>query len=361
MADRKQLEDALIAAHEAGDTEAAELFAQEIKALTPPRQRTWGEQIKRDAGLTGRALINGVAGIPLMAMDAGVAARNLLTGSNYDSASKMWNDGMNELGFPEPEGWREKGSMLIGEMAAGGKLPLPTAKGAAEVPKTFTARDTVRAVTQREAADAGLVVPPSTTNPTIFNKLLESLGGKVATQQQASLINQTRANSLVNKALGRPEGAELTKDAMATIRGNVVNQAYKPVRGIGTIRLDSKFSQTIDDVTAKTDKVAKQFPELGDQKLTETIQALKKGSVDSDVAVDTISVLRDKASEAFAQGKNEAGRAYRAVSKAFEDAIERALERRGKDASDVLKAYRDGRQLIAKTHSRYKGAFAAAQ
>lgn len=37
MASRQQLEDALIAAHEAGDPEAAQLFAQEIKSLAPKR------------------------------------------------------------------------------------------------------------------------------------------------------------------------------------------------------------------------------------------------------------------------------------------------------------------------------------
>jgi hypothetical protein len=40
---RKQLEDALIAAHEAGDTEAAELFAQEIKGLSSLGQSNPGE------------------------------------------------------------------------------------------------------------------------------------------------------------------------------------------------------------------------------------------------------------------------------------------------------------------------------
>ena len=36
MADIKKLEDALVAAHKAGDTEAAKLFANEIKSLQGP-------------------------------------------------------------------------------------------------------------------------------------------------------------------------------------------------------------------------------------------------------------------------------------------------------------------------------------
>lgn len=79
MADIKKLEDALVAAHKAGDTEAAKLFANEIKSLqgpidfsipteralrtssvTPPKETTLGEK----AIGVGETALTAVTGIP---------------------------------------------------------------------------------------------------------------------------------------------------------------------------------------------------------------------------------------------------------------------------------------------------------
>jgi hypothetical protein len=323
--------------------------AKAYMANQKPSRRPWGEELKRGAGLTARAGLNAVAALPTMAMDLGVGVRNLFPNQNYEMPSEMWRKGLTEMGLPEPEGLGEKGLSIATEMIAGGKLPLPQAK--VQAPANFSPQMTVRANTLANAQKEGLVVPPSSSNPTTINRLLESLGGKVATQQDASMRNQGVANALANKAIGRPQGALISEDALQTVRNNAYNQAYKPVKGIGTLRLDSKFAQQLDDTTATIDKVAKQFPKLANTQLSETIQSLKSQSIDSDVAVDTIAVLRDRAKDAYRQGDSEAGKAYKKVAKAFEDAIERSLTRRGKDAAKVLEDFRSGRQLIAKTHS----------
>lgn len=314
-----------------------------------PRQRTWGEQVKRDVGLTARAGLNAVAALPMMAADFGVAARNLFPNQNYELPSSMWSRGLTEMGLPEPEGLREKLSTAGIEAAVGGKIPTPQAS--VQAPTGFTPQNTVRANTLADSRKSGLVVPPASANPTTTNRLLESIGGKVATQQDASLQNQGVANALANRAIGRPQGALLTEDALQTVRSNAYNQAYAPVKGLGTLRLDAKFEKALDDTTATIDKVAKQFPKLANTQLSETIQSLKSKSIDSDTAVDTIALLRDRAKDAYRQGDTEAGKAYRSVAKAFEDAIERSLERRGKDATKILADFRDGRKLIAKTHT----------
>lgn len=331
--------------------------AKAYLANQQPKQRTWGEQIKRDLGLTARTGLNAVAALPMMAADFGVAARNLFPGQNYELPSSMWKRGLTDMGLPEPEGFREKASMALGEMAVGGRLPIPTGgtkageQAISQVPSTFTPQATVRANTLNDARNSGLVVPPSSSNPTTTNRLLESLGGKVATQQDASMHNQVVANGLANRALGRPEGAQITQGAMQDLRKRVAEASYGPVRGLGTMRLDAKFEQALDDVTAAADKVAKQYPELANANLTKTIQSLKSKSIDSDTAVDTIQLLRDRASDAYAKGDKEAGKAYKAVAGAFEDAIERSLQRRGSDAGDVLSAFREGRKLMAKSFS----------
>lgn len=315
----------------------------------PQRQRTWGEQVKRDVALTARAGLNAFAALPMMAADFGVATRNLFPNQNYELPSSMWRRGLTDMGLPEPETAIEKGSMMVGEAAVGGRLPIP--QSSAQVPAGFTPQNTVRANTLKDAQQAGLVVPPASSNPSMMNRLLESVGGKAATQQDASMRNQAVANQLANRALGRPEGAALTEDALQALRDNVVEQAYKPVRGIGTLRLDTTFEKALDATTATVDKVAKQYPKLANTQLSETIQSLKTKAIDSDTAVDTIALLRERATDAYRKGDSEAGKAYRQVAKAFEDAIERSLERRGKDAAKTLTDFRAGRQLIAKSHS----------
>ena len=48
-------------------------------------QPSWTDtNVKRPLGLAARAAATGVAGLPLMAMNAGVGARNALTGSDYE-------------------------------------------------------------------------------------------------------------------------------------------------------------------------------------------------------------------------------------------------------------------------------------
>lgn len=320
-----------------------------------------GWNLKRDAGLVARAGLNAVAALPNMAADFGVAARNLVTGSDYPLQSQMWSQGLTDMGLPEPQGLREKASSIGLEIAMGGKLPAPQAK--VQAPANFTPQSTVRANTLREAQKEGLVVPPSSANPSTMNRLLESIGGKVATQQDASLSNQAVANMLANRSLGRPEGAMLTEEALQAVRNSAYSQAYAPVRGLGSIRLDAQFSKELDDVTSTIDKVAKQYPKLANTRLSDMIQSLKTetvnsidnsrsyGAVNSDTAVDTIAMLRERAKDSFRQGDSEAGKAYRAVAKAFEDAIERSLERGGKEAKKILESFREGRKLIAKTHS----------
>ncbi len=85
MASRPDLENALIAAHEAGDTEAAELFAAEIKAMPALRQTNPGEydpdspEFKAKYGATSgmSGLQKFMAGAGKSVMDAGRGLKQL--------------------------------------------------------------------------------------------------------------------------------------------------------------------------------------------------------------------------------------------------------------------------------------------
>jgi hypothetical protein len=304
----------------------------------------------RNVGLAGRTVVNAATALPLAAMDAGVGARNYLTGSDYDIPSDTWNKGLDELGMVKPENITEKAADVVGQMAIGGKLPAPSA--AQQAPAAFDPK-AMRTLALEKARGAGYVVPPATTNPSLLNRFLESWGGKTGTAQDAAAKNQLVTDALVKKDLGLGAADDVAEGTLPFLRSEA-GKAYGPVRDVGTIRLDSKFETAIDDAVGQLSKVAQKFPKLAKSDVTDTLASLKAKSIDSDTAVDTISVLRANADEAYAAGEKQAGEAYKAAAKAMEDAIERSLGRRGADAKEMLSNFRGARQQIAKTYSAQK-------
>jgi hypothetical protein len=317
----------------------------------------------RNVGLAGRTAMNAVTAIPLAAMDAGVGVRNYIDEKRqpkqlsdliapkpfqgYEIPSQTWNRALDELGVPKPENFTEKAADFVGQAAVGGTLPAPNA--ARQAPAAFDPK-AMRTLALEKAQKAGYVVPPATTNPSLLNRFLESWGGKTATAQDASMRNQAVTDALVKKDLGLSAADDVAEGTLPFLRSEA-GQAYKPVRGIGTIRLDSRFEADIDGAVGQLSKVAQKFPKLAKTDVTDTIASLKAKAIDSDTAVDTIAVLRANADEAYAAGEKQAGAAYKAAAKAMEDAIERSLSRRGANAKDLLANFRNARQMIAKTYS----------
>jgi hypothetical protein len=387
--DRQRLEQALSAADAAGDTEAAKQLASAIRSLDAPKEGPgpWSplriphsmDEAKsyalnlargnlRNVGLAGRTVLNAVTSLPLAAMDAGVEGRNLYERATqpknlssliapqqpnqYELPSRTWNRALDELGMVKPENFTEKAADVVGQMAVGGKI-IPAPQAAQQAPAGFDPK-AMRQLALEKARDAGLVVPPSTTNPSLLNRFLESWGGKTATAQDASAKNQPLIDALVKKDLGLKASDDVAEGTLPFLRQEAAATGYAPVRNVGTIRLDSKFETAIDNAVGQLSKVGEKFPKLGKADLTDTLMSLKAKSIDSDTAVDTISVLRANADEAFANGERQAGQAYKAAAKAMEDAVERSLGRRGADAKSLLSNYRDARQLIAKTFNAEK-------
>lgn len=318
---------------------------------------------KRATGLAARVPIDTLTSLPLAAADAGVAGRNYIEQAlrpkqlsdliaptpqeGYKLPSQMYREAMGEV-FPTPTGGIEKGMNIAGQMVLGSKLPAPEA--GVQAPPNFDPKS-MRTLALQKAQDAGYVVPPATTNPTILNRFLESWGGKAATAQDASAANQAMTDKLVKADLGLKSSDDVAEGTLQMIRKEAANAGYKPVRAVGTIRLDSGYAKTLDDIAAPYVKADAAFPGLAKNDVLETVTSLKQKSVDTDTAVDSIALLRDKANTAYRAGDNGLGQAYKDMAKALEDAIERSLSRRGPEAEKLLKQYRDARKLIAQTHS----------
>lgn len=320
--------------------------AQEAPQQPAP---SMGQQFKRQLGLAARIPIDMIASLPLAAADAGIAARNLITGSNYDSASKMYDQAMSSV-FPKPETGIEKGVNIAGQMIAGSKLPAPQA--AQQAPANFS-QQTMRQMALQKAAQEGYVVPPSTVNPSTTNKVLESIAGKVATEQDASLRNQTITDALMKRSVGLDDAVQMSEDVLPGIRGEA-GKAYQALRSAGSMAADAQYGKALDAITAKYQGAAKAFPELARDDVVTAVESVRKSSFDADSAIDAISILRDKSSTAYAQGNKALGKAYREISGALEGAIERNLASRGGDAAKMLGEFRQARQLIAKTYTAEK-------
>lgn len=328
--------------------------AQPVDPLDKYKNMSFWDRVKGDVKHIGeavtpvaRGVVKGINSLPVLAQDLGVGIRNLLPGQNYELPSSMYNKAIDEA-LPQSS---QPGANAIefGTSLATG-LKLPQFKMATNVPAGFVkpSQDLVRQQTLAASQKAGYVVPPSTTNPTVMNKILESIGGKVATAQDAAVKNQSVTNTLSKRALGLTEDAPLTQEAMSALRAEA-GDVYGMLRSAGKIVADPQFTDDLSKVTSKFSGASKDFPELAKSEVTDLVAGASKKEFSADSAVDLLSILRDRASKAYASGDKGLGKAYKEVSKAFEDVIERNLKAAGN--SYLVSKFKDARQLIAKTHS----------
>lgn len=287
MADRQALENALIKAHEAGDTEAASVIAGEIKGLSP----SFGERAARVAGLGARSLITGVSSIPTLMAEGVAAPLRALTGGKYfPSPTAVLQEKMTQAGLPEPANAPERFSTAITSALAGmggtlgaagavnptsivgqgvrdtllqqpvrqavaagtgaasgqaaaeagagpvGQMGATLAGGMAPfAPQMMAGRPSPETLQTRQTAaqgrEAGYVLPPQQVNPSVTNKLLGGFSGQARTEQAASLKNQTVTNRLARQDLGLPQDAPLNEATLESFR-NRVSGPYREVEAL---------------------------------------------------------------------------------------------------------------------------------
>lgn len=225
--------------------------------------------------------------------------------------------------------------------AIGNRLAAKSAEEAAAF-----ARKAPLTQTLKDAIAEGYVVTPSSVNPTLYNTVKESMAGKIATAQSASVRNQEVTDKLVRRALGLAEDAPLSTEALKAYRTAQVQAGYEPIRQLGTIKADPKFASDLSDVVKRyTGKGT--IPAVQKTEINDLVRAHQSGGFDSSDAVDAIRILREDAADAFKKGDSALGNAQRALANAYEGAVERALPQ----GSDLLKNYQLARQNIAKSFS----------
>lgn len=208
----------------------------------------------------------------------------------------------------------------------------------------------VRDATLAASREAGYVVTPSQAGSGgLINSILEGVGGKIKTQQAASVRNQAVTDSLVRKTLGMADDAPITREALAAVR-NQAGQQYEAMRQLGKIQADDQFKAALSSLSSKSRNANNSFPGLTKENpVDEIVKALDQSTFDASDAVDAIAILRDRADTLYSSGDKAAGKSIKAISTALEDVLERSASASGNP--NLASAFKDARKLIAKTYS----------
>lgn len=240
---------------------------------------------------TGGMSVNGVQGLPGVLTRAAGGAIN----------------GAATAGLVNPED--AKTGALIG-----GATPL-VVQGAGAVGSMFgrTPKPSVNPTTletARAGMDAGYVVPPNMLQPSFKNQVIESVSGKQATQQIASMRNSDVTEGLVRKALGIADDVPLTQGTMENLR-KTAGKAYAEVSNLSP--------QAAAD-----------------------LEALKQARNDASGWFKAYN--RSASPDDLTKAK---------AARALADQLETALENHAKDAGvpELIPALRDARKAIAKTYT----------
>lgn len=336
---------------------------------------SFGADLLRQAKLIGRDAASVIAAPVGMAMDLGVGARNMTEqgvrkyapglaskidkvatglgipsgpGEPYALPSGEFQRSLTAAGVPEPQGVAEKGLSIARQFMLGGRMGSPTISKPAPAGFVKPAANLIRQQTLKNSQGAGYVVPPSTTNPSMTNKMLESVAGKNQMEQEASLANMEVTNKLVRQALKLADDRPLSPEELSSLRSQAA-QSYEGLKSIGTVEGGGQFSKDLARIAETSRGAARSFPGLAKNEIEDVVKALDQPQFDASDAVDATRLLRENADSAFAKGDKSLGKAYREASNALEAAMERTLEKSGQ--TDLLKNFRESRQLIAKTYS----------
>ena len=206
------------------------------------------------------------------------------------------------------------------------------------------------AQTIKKGQDLGLVAPPQTTNPSALHGTIETVAGKIATQQAASVKNQPIADAVAARELGLNPDTPLTETGIKQVIKQA-GKAYQALRGVGQIMTDEPYLNTLSDVAAQASGPAASFPGSKASPLIAEVDSMLQPSFDASHAVDKIAELRDSSSMAYRAGDTRLGAGYRQLSNALEDQIDRGISKNPSVSPDLVSNFRSSRVLAAKAHS----------
>lgn len=360
---------ALQAADASGDTDGARVLAQFIRSqqaaasadATPQPDNSVLGTLNRTAGLTERALLTGATGIPLMLGDGATAAYNLagnainrIAGNrptpNAVFPSTAFNNLLTRGGMPVPQGAERipfAGISLLTGMKVPTGLPGPAVQAPAQFVPPAMARAQLTATALQNAQGQGFTVPPSTTNPSLINRIVETIAGKQNVQNFSRIGNDQARTAIASRALGLNPDAPLTQGAVQAVKAEAGN-AYNAGRAVPQFGADSQFADDMAAVLKEHAGANESFPGAASPDLEKLVDTYFQPTMTGNSVVSAVKLLRGKANDAFSSGNGEMGRAYKGISQALEDQLERAAQAPGSDVNpDVVQAIKSARQRYA--------------
>jgi hypothetical protein len=175
-------------------------------------------------------------------------------------------------------------------IARGFKAPVANAVAKGETKAAATAsRNSVRDTTLATARDEGYVVPPSAANQGggVVTNRLESVAGKAALNQEASLKNQQITNKIARREAGIAEDSPLSEKTLADAR-EVIAEPYRQVSALS--KEASTALEKLKEVRADAKDYWKHYDIGGDPKSKKAAVALDKRADALEATIDRVAI-----------------------------------------------------------------------
>jgi hypothetical protein len=263
------------------------------------------------------------------------------------------------------ESGRMKGEAVGDEI---GKIAIPFAMAAkagrnlvnaAESPKIAIPPETRIQAQAIKSQAAGYAIPPSAASNTLWNRLITGYGGKLQTDQAASIKNQPTTNALVKRALGYDLGEDLSIEGLNALRKEA-GKKYQAIKDTNEpIYSNDAYKSRLSDLTKDWNVAERDFPEIAKSKesIYELQRTMDKPYVTPTGAIEMVKHLRSEAKsnlKAFDDPSRSAlGKAQRQAADALDGLVEDNLSANpllAKAYPNAVKDYKDARQLIAKSY-----------
>ena len=214
----------------------------------------------------------------------------------------------------------------------------------------------VRDNTIKDAQELGYVIPPAQVNKgSTTQKILESAGGKIQTSQQASLKNQIVTNNVVKKALNIADDQPLTIKAIDDIIEDAA-KVYKEIEGLGTFKIDSKFTNNVAKSIDDYKKVIEQLPDRKIAKLDSLIKTLDNmEEIDASNIIVLVKALQKENKALWKAGDDAAKQMQAKVQSSLADDL---LDLVGRNMDDIegldktiINEFKKNRVIIAKANA----------
>jgi hypothetical protein len=242
----------------------------------------------------------------------------------------------------------------------GAEFVSSTLLGARAIPNPTAAVQAPVSALPRATAGADYIVPPSQREGAGFlARTMEGIAGKTSVAQRAAMKNQPVTNELASKAIGLekvPETGDAWKTALTGIREKA-GKVYQDVANSGEIRPDDTYIEELAQLGKSADDILKDFPDAAPAAAEETdklVNSLLRDKFNARSAMEYLKELRSQAASNL-NWKNSADPAKRALGMAqreaagtLEDLVVRHLGAQGK--GELAAQFNQARQQIAKTY-----------